>query len=92
LDPEMRYYREFETASLGEGEIIFREEIFELWPMSKTKTKMKGLKAEAETETETATEVEMETEMETEMEMEMETKTSRVRQALHFFRRIRDQW
>jgi hypothetical protein len=32
LDPEMRYYRDFETEDLGEGERIFRDEDFELWP------------------------------------------------------------
>jgi hypothetical protein len=31
LDPEMRYYREFETADLAEGERIFKEENFDLW-------------------------------------------------------------
>ncbi|XP_006455325.1 hypothetical protein AGABI2DRAFT_209759 [Agaricus bisporus var. bisporus H97] len=31
LDPEMKYYRDFETADLAEGERIFREESFELW-------------------------------------------------------------
>jgi hypothetical protein len=32
LDTEMRYYRDFETVDLGEGERIFREEDFRLWP------------------------------------------------------------
>jgi hypothetical protein len=41
LDAEMRYYREFETADLGQGEIVFREENFELWPMSRLRIKMK---------------------------------------------------
>ncbi|XP_006455290.1 hypothetical protein AGABI2DRAFT_121219 [Agaricus bisporus var. bisporus H97] len=31
LDPEMRYYRAFETVDLEEGEKIFQEENFELW-------------------------------------------------------------
>ncbi|XP_006455291.1 hypothetical protein AGABI2DRAFT_121220 [Agaricus bisporus var. bisporus H97] len=31
LDPEMRYFRDFETVDLAEGERIFREENFELW-------------------------------------------------------------
>ncbi|EKM78447.1 hypothetical protein AGABI1DRAFT_114725, partial [Agaricus bisporus var. burnettii JB137-S8] len=32
LDPDMRYYRDFETVDLVEGERIFKEEKFELWP------------------------------------------------------------
>jgi hypothetical protein len=31
LDAEMRYYRDFETVDLAEGEKIFREEDFQAW-------------------------------------------------------------
>ncbi|KAF7762216.1 hypothetical protein Agabi119p4_8809 [Agaricus bisporus var. burnettii] len=41
LDPEMRYYRDFETVDLVEGERIFKEEKFELWP-AKLKKRRRG--------------------------------------------------
>ncbi|KAF7762492.1 hypothetical protein Agabi119p4_9085 [Agaricus bisporus var. burnettii] len=41
LDPEMRYYRDFETVNLVEGERIFKEEKFELWP-AKLKKRRRG--------------------------------------------------